>query len=300
MTTSKALEVIIQDCIDTVVDTYCRLSIGQWNELRQYLLRFFHGKRVRVSNFLQKSIQNPDGSFSLPDIRSRPRFEQEAIGHVFISTGVEKDVANHPFHAFKVELEDFKLDDEKAPSKGEGDDMKAKEKSSAKPSTLFDPHFSQGLNIYGLRPSSPCSSLPSILQTASTLLLRRSKRRKLSSRNVTNSLEATAETAALNRLASLMNCFPSSPTSTKEADLDLDVFTLNLFPHSSLSDMCLEPEPSSVCDDDETAQPKFARIPTARRVSLSDPFFDDAASKTKGDRRPSEDELTSLLDSTLK
>jgi hypothetical protein len=46
--------------------TYAHLSMGEMQTLRNSLLNFLLGHRVRVSVFLRQNVQNTDGSFIIP------------------------------------------------------------------------------------------------------------------------------------------------------------------------------------------------------------------------------------------
>lgn len=52
----------IQGCIDRCISLYGNLSTGQWLLLRQSLLRFLQGKKIKVSLFLQQGLQTVEGS----------------------------------------------------------------------------------------------------------------------------------------------------------------------------------------------------------------------------------------------
>jgi hypothetical protein len=45
---------------------YGHLSIGEMQTLRNSLLNFLQGHRVRVSVFLRQKVQNTDGTFVVP------------------------------------------------------------------------------------------------------------------------------------------------------------------------------------------------------------------------------------------
>jgi hypothetical protein len=52
---------LIQVAIDKAIETYSGLSNGQWLLLKQSVFRFFQGKRIKVSLFLQQQMQTPEG-----------------------------------------------------------------------------------------------------------------------------------------------------------------------------------------------------------------------------------------------
>lgn len=52
----------IQGCVDRCITLYGNLSAGQWLLLRQSLLRFLQGKKIKVSLFLQQGLQTVEGS----------------------------------------------------------------------------------------------------------------------------------------------------------------------------------------------------------------------------------------------
>jgi hypothetical protein len=52
----------IQGCVDRCISLYGNLSMGQWLLLRQSLLRFLQGKKIKVSLFLQQGLQTVEGS----------------------------------------------------------------------------------------------------------------------------------------------------------------------------------------------------------------------------------------------
>lgn len=52
----------IQGCVDRCITLYGNMSAGQWLLLRQSLLRFLQGKKIKVSLFLQQGLQTVEGS----------------------------------------------------------------------------------------------------------------------------------------------------------------------------------------------------------------------------------------------
>lgn len=62
---SDRVEELIQVAIDRTVDTYSTLSNGQWMLLKQSIMRFLQGKKIKVSLFLQQGLQSMDGTLIL-------------------------------------------------------------------------------------------------------------------------------------------------------------------------------------------------------------------------------------------
>lgn len=62
----------IQRAIDKSVALYTTLNNGQLILLKQSLFRFFQGKKIKVSLFLQQSLQNVDGSLVLSHVGELP------------------------------------------------------------------------------------------------------------------------------------------------------------------------------------------------------------------------------------
>lgn len=56
---------LIQVAIDKTVLTYAALSNGQFLDLKHSLMRYLQDKKIKVSLFLQQSLQNPDGMLVL-------------------------------------------------------------------------------------------------------------------------------------------------------------------------------------------------------------------------------------------
>lgn len=56
---------LIDDCISRLIKTYAALTEGGWLLLKQSVLRFMQGKRIKVSLFLQQSLQTMNGVFVL-------------------------------------------------------------------------------------------------------------------------------------------------------------------------------------------------------------------------------------------
>jgi hypothetical protein len=44
---------LVDSCSKLVMDTYCNLSVGNWYMLHQQMAKFFQGRKVKVSLFLQ-------------------------------------------------------------------------------------------------------------------------------------------------------------------------------------------------------------------------------------------------------
>lgn len=51
---------------DFFYQTYAHLSMGEMQTLRNSLLNFLMGHRVRVSVYLRQKLQNADGTFVIP------------------------------------------------------------------------------------------------------------------------------------------------------------------------------------------------------------------------------------------
>ena len=62
----------IQKAIDKCIALYTTLTNGQLIILKQSLFRFFQGKKIKVSLFLQQSLQNVDGSLVLSHVGELP------------------------------------------------------------------------------------------------------------------------------------------------------------------------------------------------------------------------------------
>ena len=62
----------IQRAVDQCIALYTSLSNGQLLLVKQALFRFFMGKRVKVSLFLQQSLQNNDGTLVLSHVGELP------------------------------------------------------------------------------------------------------------------------------------------------------------------------------------------------------------------------------------
>jgi hypothetical protein len=56
---------LIQLTIEKCIGLYSGLSNGQWGLVKQSIFRFFQGKRIKVSLFLQQSLQSIDGALIL-------------------------------------------------------------------------------------------------------------------------------------------------------------------------------------------------------------------------------------------
>ena len=69
----------IQGCIDRCISLYGNLSVGQWLLLRQSLLRFLQGKKIKVSLFLQQGLQTVEGSLVI-DLGGKMPFGTEIPG----------------------------------------------------------------------------------------------------------------------------------------------------------------------------------------------------------------------------
>jgi hypothetical protein len=52
---------LIQVAVDKTVETYSQLNPGQWLTIKYTMMRFFQDKKVKVSLFLQQSLQVADG-----------------------------------------------------------------------------------------------------------------------------------------------------------------------------------------------------------------------------------------------
>jgi hypothetical protein len=66
VSTSVEVTDLITSTIDEVVNLYSNFTNGQWNMLKFTLMRFFQGKRVKVSLFLQQSMQLQTGVLVFP------------------------------------------------------------------------------------------------------------------------------------------------------------------------------------------------------------------------------------------
>jgi hypothetical protein len=76
----------IQNCEDKCISLYGNLSSGQWLLLRQSLLRFVQGKKIKVSLFLQQGLQTVDGSLVV-DLSGKLPFGTEVPGKIRIFEG---------------------------------------------------------------------------------------------------------------------------------------------------------------------------------------------------------------------
>lgn len=76
----------IQNCEDKCIALYGNLSSGQWLLLRQSLLRFVQGKKIKVSLFLQQGLQTVDGSLVV-DLSGKLPYGTEVPGKIRIFEG---------------------------------------------------------------------------------------------------------------------------------------------------------------------------------------------------------------------
>ncbi len=76
----------IQGCVDRCISTYGNLTSGQWLLLRQSLLRFLQGKKIKVSLFLQQGLQTVDGSLIM-DLSGRLPYGAEMPGKIRLFEG---------------------------------------------------------------------------------------------------------------------------------------------------------------------------------------------------------------------
>ena len=65
MTPLPEVVALVQSAIDKALSMYAGLSDGHWIRLKSTVLRFFQGKKVKVSLFLQNGKQLDDGEFVL-------------------------------------------------------------------------------------------------------------------------------------------------------------------------------------------------------------------------------------------
>jgi len=72
---------LVQDTSEKVLSTYTVLSKGNWFQLRQSLMNFLQGKRIKVSLFLQQGMQGLDGVLALSNKGTMP-FGTEAPGKI--------------------------------------------------------------------------------------------------------------------------------------------------------------------------------------------------------------------------
>ena len=56
---------LIVDCCELLKTTYCSMSIGNWYQLHQQVAKFFEGRKVKISMFLQNKIQHMDGTITI-------------------------------------------------------------------------------------------------------------------------------------------------------------------------------------------------------------------------------------------
>lgn len=63
---TSALQLQVDETYKMLMQTYAHLTIGELHTLRNSLLNFLHGHRVRVSVFLRQKVQNTDGTFVIP------------------------------------------------------------------------------------------------------------------------------------------------------------------------------------------------------------------------------------------
>lgn len=61
MVKESSLVDLIDVCIARLISTYASLTEGQWLLLKQNVLRFMQGKRIKVSLFLQHNLQTMNG-----------------------------------------------------------------------------------------------------------------------------------------------------------------------------------------------------------------------------------------------
>eukprot|EP00240_Pyramimonas_obovata_P012637 CAMPEP_0118939590 /NCGR_PEP_ID=MMETSP1169-20130426/29293_1 /TAXON_ID=36882 /ORGANISM="Pyramimonas obovata, Strain CCMP722" /LENGTH=257 /DNA_ID=CAMNT_0006883893 /DNA_START=230 /DNA_END=999 /DNA_ORIENTATION=- len=57
---------LVTSCEEQLNMHFKHLRIGDWSQLRQALIGFFHDRRIKVSLFLQEGIQSADGRICLP------------------------------------------------------------------------------------------------------------------------------------------------------------------------------------------------------------------------------------------
>ena len=78
---AERVEELIQVAIDKTIETFSSLSNGQWMLLKQSLMRFLQGKKIKVSLFLQQGLQTMDGTLVL-DVSGKLPFGTEPAGTI--------------------------------------------------------------------------------------------------------------------------------------------------------------------------------------------------------------------------
>eukprot|EP00640_Fibrocapsa_japonica_P001330 CAMPEP_0113936056 /NCGR_PEP_ID=MMETSP1339-20121228/3047_1 /TAXON_ID=94617 /ORGANISM="Fibrocapsa japonica" /LENGTH=397 /DNA_ID=CAMNT_0000938393 /DNA_START=126 /DNA_END=1319 /DNA_ORIENTATION=- /assembly_acc=CAM_ASM_000762 len=269
---------LVESAAEMAVETYGRLSAGDWIMLRQQLLAFFKGRKIKVSLFLKTGIQRLDGTVVL-----------NCAGPVPMGGEVPGTIR----YFRDGDLVDTQAFESKAAERG----------ALPCPSSIFEASSSLGGNLYAegdhARAQAQVMQSDAAKAAAKAIGQRRTalpKRRGGPGGDRGGDYKAQAKTnitAELNLLANLLG------TAVKEVDgeakkSDLKPFKINLFPN----------------DVDDSADGKEDGVRTIILDSASDrktaldmmkelDLEDEGKDEKKG-AKDDDDDLLALMDSAAK
>mmetsp|Transcript_25661 Transcript_25661/g.43035 ORF Transcript_25661/g.43035 Transcript_25661/m.43035 type:complete len:463 (-) Transcript_25661:102-1490(-) len=81
MVKTEGVNDLIQEAVSNAIELYSTMSNGNWQLLEQTLMQFFQGKKIKVSLFLQRSLQTLTGSLVLTNSGNLP-FSTEIPGQI--------------------------------------------------------------------------------------------------------------------------------------------------------------------------------------------------------------------------
>jgi hypothetical protein len=69
---SPEVDFLLNNCVSKLMESYAPFSNAQWLDVKIELFNFLQGKKVKVSLFLQREMQNPNGDLIIPRSPSLP------------------------------------------------------------------------------------------------------------------------------------------------------------------------------------------------------------------------------------
>jgi hypothetical protein len=264
---------LIQMVVDRLIDVYAPLTNGQWILLRQELMNFLQGKKIKVSLFLQQQMQSMDGTLLFSNGGRLPYGTEKPFKIRYYSDN--KVISQREFDMCSREsfLESDEILDYASPLGG----------------NMYEKDTFSELNRIS-ESSRKCSKFMEAIVPYAAFGAAQSSKKKLRSSQCDAKSSAKAE---LNMLADLLGMNSSTSSSSKD-DSDAKPFKLNLFPDSFDSKGGDEKGGNSIImiDIDGAADSKSLSY-YMEELDLKEDYKADA----KGSSIDDEDDLLSLMDS---
>lgn len=256
-------ETPVQLAIDNTINTYCALTYGQWILLNQSLMRFFQGKKTKVSLFLQRGLQTMEGNIILTNIGPLP-CGTEVPGEVRYFEG-------------KSLISEKRLDIPTADG-------------CVPCHTVFDPNCSLGFNMYakGDIEAPHSASFQSIKaatrEMGSHLAVPDAKKVPTTQKGGSSAKDE------INLLADLLGMGHGS----SKMEADAKPFKINLFPDNMFGDKGSDSKSSMITIDIDGAAGAKTMTQYMNDLDLKD---DPKAGRKGGDDDDDDDDLLALMDS---